>query len=248
MPQPSPEPRVPETPFPQLRESLLRAGIAPRHVCRYLAELSDHLVDLAAEEQQRGLSSAEAHTAALTRLGTVDTLAHAMIAQSRFQSLSARVPWAVFSLTPILLLAAVWFFAICLLRLGWHLFLPGAITPFSAGPGPHHLFDPHNVYFQLNRALYFGGPILVGWCMVATAARQRLKSLWPLFSLALLGLLAATAHVEANRLVIPSGFGHIRLTFALTSAAQIEYAMVVLLLSLPPYLLWKLPSHRALSV
>ena len=36
--------------FPELRERLLRAGVAPRHVRRYLNELGDHFTDLRAEE------------------------------------------------------------------------------------------------------------------------------------------------------------------------------------------------------
>jgi hypothetical protein len=236
MPQPSPE-------LSQLSERLLRAGIAPRHVRRYLAELSDHLADLTAEEQTRGLAPTAAASAALARLGTTDTLAQAMTSQPRLQSLSARAPWAFFSLTPLLLLATLWFLSLCLLRLGWHLFMPEASTPFGTLPGPHTLFDPRNIYFQLDRALYLGAPILAGWCIVLTATRQRLKALWPVFSLVLLALLAATSHVQANRLAIPSGLGHIRVDFAFRPAAQNEYAMVVLLLALAPYLLWKLRSH-----
>jgi hypothetical protein len=236
---------MPQT-FPELsplRERLLRAGIAPRHVRRYFAELSDHLADLTAEEQTRGLPPTDARSAALHRLGTTDTLAQAMIAQPRLHSLSARAPWAVFGLTPLLLLATLWFLSLCLLRLGWHLFMPEASTPFGSAFGPHSFFNPSNIYFQLDRSLYLGAPILAGWCMALTAARQRLKAIWPIFSLALLALLAATSHVQANRLAIPSGLGHIRIDFALRPAAQNEYAMVVLLLALAPYLLWKLRSH-----
>ena len=34
----------------ELRERLLRAGVAPRHVRRYLTELREHWADLTAEE------------------------------------------------------------------------------------------------------------------------------------------------------------------------------------------------------
>ena len=229
------------SPFPELRERLLRAGIAPRHVRRYVAELTDHLSDLTAEEQRGGLSPAAAHSSALTRLGSSDDLAAAMIAQPSLQSLSAHAPWAVFSLSPLVLLATLWFVSLCLLRLGWHIFLPGAITPFGSTPG-QQFFDLRNIYFQLNRALYLGSPVLVGWCMVFIAARQRLNSLWPMLSLIILALLAATSHVQANRLAVPTGLGHIRVDFALRPAAQNEYALVVLLLSLAPYLLWRIQS------
>ena len=225
------------TPFPQLRERLLRAGIAPRHVRRYLSELTDHLADLIAEEQSRGLPPTDARTAALARLGSLDTLADAMTAQPDLHSLAARAPWAVFSLTPIALLAGIWFLALCLLRLGWRFFLPGADTPFDS-VGPHAFFDPLNLYFQLDRALYLGAPILAGWCMLLLAVRQRLIALWPILSLSILTLLAATSHVQASRLALPRGLGHILIDFALRPAPQNEYALGVLLLALAPYLLW----------
>ncbi len=235
------------SPFSELREHLLRAGIAPRHVRRYLAELTDHLADLTAEEQSRGLSPTAARATALSRLGTTDTLADAMISQPRLRSLSARAPWAAFTLTPLALLATLWFLSLCLLRLGWHLFMPGAPTPFGNAYGPHSLFDPRNIYFQLDRALYLGAPILAGWCMLLVAARQRLNALWPLVTLTLLALLAATSHVQANRLAVPSGLGHIRVDFALRPAPQNEYALIVLLIALAPYLLWKLQTRSTLN-
>jgi hypothetical protein len=42
--------------FEHLRERLLKAGVAPGHVRRYLRELSDHLDDLAAAECKAGQS------------------------------------------------------------------------------------------------------------------------------------------------------------------------------------------------
>ena len=230
------------TPFPELRERLLRAGIAPRHVRRYLSELSDHLTDLTAEEQSRGLSPTAAGSAALARLGSPDSLANAALAQPEARSLTARAPWAVFSLTPLALLATIWFLSLCLLRLGWQIFLPQAVTPF--GHGPLQFFDPQNIYFQLNRSLYLGAPILVGWCMLLIAIRQRLSVLWPIVSLAILAVLAATSHVQANREAVPTGLGHISVDFAFRPAAQNEYALVVFLLAVAPYLLWKFHTHR----
>jgi hypothetical protein len=78
--------------FRELRERLLCAGIAPRHVHRYLAELSDHLADLTAEEQRNGLAPAEAQTSALARLGDSEHLAEAMIRKRQLRAWSARAP------------------------------------------------------------------------------------------------------------------------------------------------------------
>jgi hypothetical protein len=41
--------------FESLRDRLLRGGVAPRHVTRYLRELTEHLEDLIAEEEQGDL-------------------------------------------------------------------------------------------------------------------------------------------------------------------------------------------------
>lgn len=79
MPQPSPDPT-----FIRLRERLPRAGIAPRHVRRYVSELTAHLADLTTEEQSRGLPLANVRATALTRLGSIDALPQTMTAQPQF--------------------------------------------------------------------------------------------------------------------------------------------------------------------
>jgi hypothetical protein len=121
-------------PFNELRERLLRAGVAPRHVRRYLTELADHLADLRVEEEGAGRGRAEAESAALIRLGSTDNLAKAMIGQRQFQAWSARAPWAVFGLAPLLFLSAAWFIALLILWSGWQIFVPGADTPFWRSP------------------------------------------------------------------------------------------------------------------
>ena len=40
--------------FEHVREQLLRAGISPRHVRRYVIELREHLADLSARERDAG--------------------------------------------------------------------------------------------------------------------------------------------------------------------------------------------------
>ena len=83
------------TQFHELRERLLRAGVAPRHVRRYLGELADHLADLTEEEQRAGRNLIEARSAALVRLGKTEDLARAFLEQRQFQSWSARAPWVM---------------------------------------------------------------------------------------------------------------------------------------------------------
>jgi len=94
---------MPQPRFDRLSERLLCAGIAPRHVRRYVRELGDHFDDLVLEEQVGGARCELAETRALTRLGNDDNLAEAMLSRAT-RSLTARFPWAVFGLGPIAML------------------------------------------------------------------------------------------------------------------------------------------------
>jgi hypothetical protein len=212
-------------PFHELRERLLRAGVAPRHVRRYLTELTDHLADLRAEEERAGRSRADAESAALVRLGGMDDLAKAL-----------------------LLLAGAWFVALFILWSGWQIFLPGADTPFGAG----RVYGFANLYFQAGKALYFGAPILVGWGIGLIAVRQRLKTLWPMVGLVLIVGMGGTSQVQASRTAVHGGVGHIRMDFALGTSVHglpggLMHALVILSLTMLPYLIWRLQKARSLS-
>ena len=86
--------------FDDLGEQLLRTGIAPRHVRRYLAELRHHYDDLIAEEGAHGITGPAADEAASARLGSNDELAAALLAQPELRSMTARYPWLIFTLLP----------------------------------------------------------------------------------------------------------------------------------------------------
>ncbi|MEO7054794.1 MAG: hypothetical protein ABI191_07440, partial [Rhizomicrobium sp.] len=94
--------------FKALGEALLKSGIAPRHVHRYLAELSEHHQDLMAEQRAKGYDAEDAAIRARARLGNDDELADAMLSHKQFRSWVARAPIAVFCLLPpaVTLLAA----------------------------------------------------------------------------------------------------------------------------------------------
>jgi hypothetical protein len=230
-------------PLDELRERLLRAGVAPRHVRRYLAELSDHLADLTAEEERAGRSQADAESAALLRLGGIDDLAKAMIEKRQLQSWCVRMPWAMFGLAPLFVLAAAWFIALFVLWSGWRIFLPGADTPFVPVEDGFA-----NLYFQADRAFYFGAPLLIGWGIGLIAARQRLKALWPIAALILIALIGGTAQVQARRAAGTHGVGHISMNFALGTSGDGPFygpfrVVVILMFTLLPYLIWRLQSR-----
>jgi hypothetical protein len=230
--------------FSELREKLLRAGVAPRHVRRYLNELRDHFADLKAEEQSAGRGAADAESAALVRLGGLNDLVKAMVEQRQFQSWCARAPWVLFGLTPLALLALAWSGALFILWSGWQMFLPGAETPFGVHPGPHRLFELSNIYFQVGRMIYFFAPIVIGWGVAILAARQRLRAVWPGVGFVLIALAAGTLEVHARRPDGPSGAGHVSMGFASGPAQQVisadlVHALVFILIMVTPYLIWR---------
>lgn len=237
--------------FHELRERLLRAGIAPRHVRRYLSELADHLADLTAEEQRAGRSRQEAESAALIRLGTMDDLGKAMIEQRQFQSWCVRAPWATFGLGPLCLLAGAYFIACLYLWCGWKIFLPGADTPFVSPTGPIYRFA--NIYFQAGKFYYFTAPVLVGWGMELIAARQRLKAGWPAVGLVLIAWMGAAARIQASRTAVPGGLGHISMNFfTLRPAGQaisgdLLHVLAIFTLAVLPYLVWRLQKTHSVS-
>ena len=98
-------------PFDEIRERLLRGGIAPRHVRRYLRELSDHFGDLVLEERRNGLSEIAAKTAARQRLGSDEALADALLSRPELRSIAARHPALTFGLGSIVILASAVFAA-----------------------------------------------------------------------------------------------------------------------------------------
>ncbi|HVJ06879.1 MAG TPA: hypothetical protein VM554_00695 [Acidisarcina sp.] len=233
--------------FYELRERLLRAGVAPRHVRSYLAELADRLADLTAEEERAGRSRADAEAAALSRLGTMDELASRRIEHRQLQSWSARAPWAMFGLAPLLLLAAAWLVACSILWSGWKIFLPGSATPFIRTDG-FSVF-----YFGVGRLLYFNAPLLIGWGIGVLAARQRLRMLWPAIGMVLIALLGGTVQVHTSPPASPAGAGHVSLGFALGPSVQgipdgLLHALVILTLEALPFVLWRLLSRPVASL
>jgi hypothetical protein len=237
--------------FSELRERLLRAGVAPRHVRRYLNELRDHFADLKAEEQGAGRGSGDAESAALVRLGGSNDLVKAMVEQRQFQSWCARAPWVLFGLTPLALLAAAWSVALFILWSGWQMFLPGADTPFGVHPGPHRLFELSNIYFQVGRMIYFFAPIVIGWGVAILAARQRLRAVWPALGFVLIALVGAALEVQVRRPDVTGGAGHVSMGFASGPALQVVsadlvHALVFISIMAVPYLIWRV--QRVLRV
>lgn len=186
--------------FEDLRERLLRAGVAPRHVRRYLTELREHLEDLIAEEKRVGRDYEAAQRSALTRLGDAESLAKKMIERKEFRSWSHRVPWAVYCLSPLGALIVVNFLS---------LFLLVFLIEFY-GSGSAHVpmmvprwFSP--IYTAITNVNLFLLPLLFGWAISFLAVRQRLKPLWPIVGLVVVAAFCGLQTYHIRWSPVPNG-------------------------------------------
>lgn len=231
-----------QEPFVDLRERLLRAGVAPRHVRRYVKELTEHLADVIAEERRLGRNQSDAESAAFARLGGTDDLAKAMLDQPQLRSWSARAPWATLGLAPVACLAVAYFVACFILWSGWKIFLPASNSPFNA-PIAGPIYGLENVYFQIGRLIYFSAPILIGWGIAIIAARQRLNLLWPTIGLAAIEILGSSARVWATRSVAGSG-GHVSMNFVVAPGSGAYFGvfhfLALFVIAILPYAFWRM--------
>ena len=169
---------MPQPRFDRLCERLLRAGIAPRHVRRYVRELGDHFDDLVREEKAGGAARELAETRAIARLGSDDDLANAMLSRPEMKSFTARYPWAVFGIGPIALLALSLvgglYFEHWLLNQSTGIFTYWAGQP--VGPATAKLAT--QVYTVYNTLIVYGGPLLFAWLFYRIGTRQRMPMAW----------------------------------------------------------------------
>lgn len=174
---------MPQPCFDRLSERLLRAGIAPRHVRRYVRELSDHFDDLVREEKEVGAARELAETRALSRLGREDDLADAMLARPELKSLTSRFPWAVFGLGPVALLA-LGVAAALYLEFGLLTFLSWLINdvmgyaPASAAAKVANAQKATQIFTVYNVLAVYGAPLLFAWLFYRIGAGQRMRLLW----------------------------------------------------------------------
>jgi hypothetical protein len=175
--------------FENVREQLLRAGIAPRHVNRYVTELREHLADLVTRERATGLDAREAEAKARTILGSDAQLTQAMLDRSPPRSWAVKAPWAVFGLLPVAAIIALgWIVAMTMMSLMWPVRsqLPGDM------PGGYQALIAAATIFTG----YIVGPLLAALC-IAIALRQRLPSTWVWIGLALIALFSGTVAFHA---------------------------------------------------
>ncbi|HXS06759.1 MAG TPA: hypothetical protein VN723_08225 [Rhizomicrobium sp.] len=172
----------------RLSERLLTAGIAPRHVRRYVRELSDHFDDLVREESAAGAGRTLAETRALSRLGNDDDLADAMLSRPELRSFMSRFPWAVFGLGPIALLVLSIFGGLYFEV--WLIDHTGFVWAwFHMQPSPASARIATKVYTAYNTLIVFGAPLLFAWLFYRIGSRQRMRPAWIIAGVALVCIL-----------------------------------------------------------
>ena len=169
--------------FDAVAETLLKGGIAPRHVRRYVRELEEHLDDLTAQQRAAGYDREDAASRARARLGDDSELAQAMLDQPGMRSWPARMLWLVFLLLPPVLTAVI----------GLALYAAVYFIGYGAAKINALLPLPETGLENFSTAAMAAVQALAAPAMAALlvllAQRQRLKPVWPLLGIALLLLL-----------------------------------------------------------
>lgn len=83
---------MPKANFNVLRDHLLERGVAPRHVVRIIAELSDHHEDLELEALRQGCDGQAARTQASERIGPNQIIAEHVLRRPELKCWVHRFP------------------------------------------------------------------------------------------------------------------------------------------------------------
>jgi hypothetical protein len=226
--------------FDRLRERLLVAGIAPRHVRRTLTELRDHYDDAVRDERERGKDAVAAEQAAWTRLGDEDIVAASVIARPELRSLPARYPKLIFGAGPVLL----WIIAVIgtLLKLTLIVEIGRALDLL---PPAHTALDPQWLQIAAPIACCFYArvlPVVFGLTMAYVAIRQRFETRWFVVGAALAALVGGFSDIHTKFAQVVGEKGELFISFAADKSqfgaaltiTALEFALIV-----TPYIVWR---------
>lgn len=200
--------------FVDLREDLLRAGISPRRVNRYVRELSDHHADLTEHLEAHGHARPDAERDALQRLGSHDTLLLPMLADTRFRSMASRWPALVYLGLP---LASQVILA-----------LLAALSLIAAASTP---LRPALIDLASGAAiLWLAGSVILSWAAILAAHRRRASMRWPVIAALAVSTLAAATNIGVT---MPMADIHGEITLALTHPAPLPLVTLAALSLLP---------------
>jgi len=226
---------VPDQPSSvEIREALLRAGLAPRAARRAVLEIEDHYERLLAEALARGQATEEAGAHASLRLGDVQAIVADYARRPELLAWSRRWPALCFAVVPLLCYAAL--FAA---TLGLLVALGRALDPYLRGIQ----LSPQATYrigLTAQILLLWLFPLLVSFSVGLVAHRRR-AALWlPAMGILAIGILASLANVELTITGgTPSGQVGAGIGFSTDTVPQtLSHALLLTALALVP--LWPL--------
>ncbi len=167
-----------------MREDLLKAGLSPAHVHRYLRELTEHRDDIITHLIAEGTQPHAAQTEADSRLGSNEALLLPMLANRRFRSLASRWPALVYLGIPVFCQFAVVALGLGLLLVATETPLRAAITDLGHGL----------------KLFTYSAPVVLVMAMLAFAHRRRATPSWPIAGALASAVLAAMTTIN----VLPS--------------------------------------------
>ena len=200
--------------FADLREDLLRAGVSPRRVHRYVRELSDHRADLIEHLQAQGRTRRQAEQESLDRLGSHDTLLLPMLADSRFRSMAARWPALVYLGLPLASQIMLAFLSAVALITAASTPLRPALADLGSGVA----------------ILWLAGSVILNWAAIFAAHRRRASMRWPIFAALAVSGIAAAMNIDVT---MPIADSHGEIILALTSPAPLPLVTLATLSLLP---------------
>jgi len=182
-----------------LGEQLLRSGIAPRRVRRYLRELRDHFDDAVQDELKKGANQAAAEESAASRLGEPDRLIQSALARPELQSWSRRWTWAVYIVAPLVLFPAAFVATILVMVRLMHTVMPGTERPF-----PTPLLEILKAIRLLNLYVL---PVIAAAGFALLARRRGVSRAWAWASIALITFVGALPNLDVSAHQIGAGIG-----------------------------------------
>ena len=206
--------------FDPLFRRLLEGGVRRRPARRYLTELKDHLDDLIAEERRAMSDPREAESRALSRLGSFDMLADAMIERREFRSWGHTAPINFYVVVPAAALAVV-----------TGLTVAGVVTTVRLTHAPGAGPVPATVAAFAGGMMFFANvllPLLLAWALGVAAFRNRSKWLWPVCGIVALAALASGLHVS---LTLPTAVSHGEV--AISPDGFVDFAAMLAFAALP---------------
>lgn len=166
---------MPDSNFTALSERLLRAGIAPAHVRRLVAELETHYAALVEEELARGQPLGAASSTARIRLGTDDDIVRKSREQSSLRSWGARWPLAIYGLAPVLgLIGSAALVMVALVA-------AISLAPPERDPAPW----VRNAATFVGWSIMYGLPLVWAWVLAYYSVTRRLGWGWAVTGLCL---------------------------------------------------------------